>query len=50
MNLLKLIRLGEERLNDGDTDFISKVETLTVLLRSAGVVPYKRSKLNNHVH
>ena len=50
MNLLKLLRLAQERLNDGDQDFISKVETLTVLLRSAGVVPYKRSNLNNHVH
>jgi len=50
MNLLKLLQLGQERLNTDDPVFTAKVETLLSVLRSAGVVPYKRLSLNNHVH
>ena len=50
MNLLKLLKLGQERLNADDPTFTAKVETLLSVLRSAGVVPYKRLHLNNHVH
>src|SRR5210317_1729176 len=50
MNLLKLLQLGQKRLNADDPVFTAKVETLLSVLRSAGVVPYKRLHLNNHVH
>ena len=50
MNLLKLLQLGQDRLRADDSVFTAKVETLLSVLRSAGVVPYKRLHLNNHVH
>src|SRR5210317_705807 len=50
MNLLRLLQLGQDRLRADDPVFTAKVETLLSVLRSAGVVPYKRLSLNNHVH
>ena len=50
MNLFKLKELAEDQLSEPTTQFNEEVETVLGIMRSTGVVPYKRSSINGHVH
>ena len=50
MNLFKLKELAEDQLSHPTPHFNEEVETVLGIMRSTGVVPYKRSSINGHVH
>ena len=50
MNVFRLLELASERLTTNDALFHEQADTVLGILRSAGVLPHKRSSLNGTLH
>ena len=50
MNVFRLLELSSERLKTNDALFHEQADTVLGILRSAGVLPHKRSSLNGSLH
>ena len=50
MNVFRLLQLASERLKTNDALFHGQADTVLGILRSAGVLPFKRSSLNGSLH
>jgi len=50
MNVFRLLELSSERLTTNDALFHEQADTVLGILRSAGVLPHKRSSLNGTLH
>ena len=50
MNVFRLLELASERLKTNDALFHEQADTVLGILRSAGVLPHKRSSLNGTLH
>ena len=50
MNVFRLLELASERLKTNDALFHEQADTVLGILRSAGVLPHKRSSLNGSLH
>ncbi|MDA9209340.1 hypothetical protein N9O77_01030 [bacterium] len=50
MNVFRLLQLASERLKTNDALFHEQADTVLGILRSAGVLPHKRSSLNGSLH
>ena len=50
MNVFRLLQLASERLKTNDALFHEQSDTVLGILRSAGVLPHKRSSLNGSLH
>ena len=50
MNVFRLLELASERLTTNDALFHGQADTVLGILRSAGVLPHKRSSLNGSLH
>ena len=50
MHLFKLLEAAEVRLNSDDAEFNEKTDLVVAILRSKGVLPYKRFMLNGNIH
>jgi hypothetical protein len=50
MKVFKLLERARKRLQQNDTLYQEQVDTVLGILRSSGVLPYKRSSLNGHIH
>ena len=50
MNVFRLLELASERLTTNDALYHEQADTVLGILRSAGVLPYKRSSLNGTLH
>jgi hypothetical protein len=50
MNVFRLLELASVRLTTNDTLFHEQADTVLGILRSAGVLPHKRSSLNGTLH
>jgi len=50
MNVFRLLELASERLKTNDALFHGQADTVLGILRSAGVLPHKRSSLNGSLH
>ena len=50
MNVFRLLQLASERLKTNDALFHEQADTVLGILRSAGVLPFKRSSLNGSLH
>ncbi|MDC3271095.1 hypothetical protein OAU84_01790 [bacterium] len=50
MNVFRLLELASERLTTNDALFHEQADTVLGILRSAGVLPHKRSSLNGSLH
>ena len=50
MNVFRLLELASERLKTNDALFHGQADTVLGILRSAGVLPFKRSSLNGSLH
>ena len=46
MNVFRLLELASERLTTNDALYHEQADTVLGILRSAGVLPHKRSSLN----
>jgi hypothetical protein len=50
MNIFRLLELASDRLTTNDALFHEQADTVLGILRSAGVLPHKRSSLNGTLH
>ena len=50
MNLFRLLEVASERLTTTDVLYHEQADTVLGILRSAGVLPHKRSSLNGGLH
>jgi hypothetical protein len=50
MNVFRLLELASVRLTTNDALFHEQADTVLGILRSAGVLPHKRSSLNGTLH
>ena len=50
MNVFRLLELASRRLKTNDALFHEQADTVLGILRSAGVLPFKRSSLNGSLH
>ena len=50
MNVFRLLELASERLKPNDALFHGQADTVLGILRSAGVLPHRRSSLNGNLH
>ena len=50
MNVFRLLELASVRLTTNDALFYEQADTVLGILRSAGVLPHKRSSLNGTLH
>ena len=50
MNVFRLLELASVRLTTNDALFHEQADTVIGILRSAGVLPHKRSSLNGTLH
>ena len=50
MNVFRLLELASERLTTNDALYHEQADTVVGILRSAGVLPHKRSSLNGTLH
>ena len=50
MNVFRLLELASERLTTNDALFHENADIVLAILRSAGVLPHKRSSLNGSLH
>ena len=50
MNVFRLLELASVRLTTNDALFHAQADTVLGILRSAGVLPHKRSSLNGSLH
>ena len=50
MNVFRLLEFAADRLKTNDALFHEQADTVLGILRSAGVVPYRRSSLNGSLH
>ena len=50
MNVFRLLELASVRLTTNDALFHEQADTVLGILRSAGVLPFKRSSLNGSLH
>ena len=50
MNVFRLLELASDRLTTNDALFHEQADTVLGILRSAGVLPHKRSSLNGTLH
>ena len=50
MNVFRLLEFASERLTTNDAMFHEQADTVLGILRSAGVLPHKRSSLNGSLH
>ena len=50
MNVFKLLELASDRLATNDALFHENADTVLGILRSASVLPHKRSQLNGTLH
>ena len=50
MNLFNLLNEAEVRLQNNDPIYNDKAELVLAILRSKGVIPFKRSTLNGSLH
>ena len=50
MNVFRLLELASVRLATNDALFHEQADTVLGILRSAGVLPHKRSSLNGSLH
>ena len=50
MNIFRLLELASLRLKTNDALFHEQADTVLGILRSAGVLPHKRSSLNGSLH
>ena len=50
MNLFRLLQDAEVRLNSNDPIYNERADLVLAILRSKGVIPFKRSTLNGSLH
>jgi len=50
MNLFSLLQDAEVRLNSNDPIYNERADLVLAILRSKGVIPFKRSTLNGSLH
>jgi len=50
MNVFRLLEFASDRLTTNDALFHEQADTVLGILRSAGVLPHKRSSLNGSLH
>ena len=50
MNVFRLLEFASDRLKNNDALFHEQADTVLGILRSAGVLPHKRSSLNGSLH
>ena len=50
MNVFRLLEVASERLTTNDALYHEQADTVLGILRSAGVLPHKRSSLNGSLH
>ena len=50
MNVFRLLELASERLKTNDALFHGQADTVLGILRSAGVLPHRRSSVNGTLH
>jgi hypothetical protein len=50
MNVFRLLELASDRLTTNDALYHEQADTVLGILRSAGVLPHKRSSLNGTLH
>ena len=50
MNVFRLLEFAADRLKTNDVLFHEQADTVLGILRSAGVLPHKRSSLNGSLH
>ena len=50
MNIFSLLQKAEKRLQTNDPLYHDQADTLLGVLRSFGILPYKRSSLNGSLH
>ena len=50
MNVFSLLQRASERLQTSDSLYHDQADTVLGILRSAGILPYKRSSLNGSLH
>ena len=50
MNVFRLLEFAAERLKNNDALYHEQADTVLGILRSAGVLPHKRSSLNGSLH
>ena len=50
MNVFRLLELASDRLTTNDALFHEQADTVLGILRSASVLPHKRSSLNGSLH
>ena len=50
MNVFRLLELASDRLTTNDALYHEQADTVLGILRSAGVLPFKRSSLNGSLH
>ena len=50
MNVFRLLELASKRLQTNDALYHENADTVLGILRSAGVLPHKRSSLNGSLH
>jgi len=50
MNVFRLLELAAERLKTNNALYHEQADTVLSILRSAGVLPHKRSSLNGSLH
>jgi len=50
MNVFRLLELASERLTTNDALFHENADIVLAILRSAGVLPHKRSSINGSLH
>ncbi|MDA9153512.1 hypothetical protein N9N92_00725 [Planktomarina temperata] len=50
MNVFRLLELASERLKTNDALFHGQADTVLGILRSAGVLPHRRSSLTGSLH
>jgi hypothetical protein len=50
VHLFKLLDAADLRLLDSDPIYNDKAEMVLAILRSSGVLPYKRAALNGYIH
>ena len=50
MNVFRLLEIASDRLTTNDALFHEQADTVLGILRSAGVLPHRRSSLNGSLH
>lgn len=50
MNVLTLLQRAKDRLQTNDPTYQERADTTVAILRSSGVLPFKRSSLNGGLH